>query len=392
MPAKTYSIGPGAIADPGTQGGPAFNLSKPEWIAIQNYVNDGLSLPTTINQFRNQLGSGAPADLSDFNKLIAAYVAVNQHCTGWRTSIFPNTVALAMDVAEYGLETVPVYYPAMVEEADAVATSLGNNTAAVTALETILGYLQQTVSGYAAKAKANSDAIKLFAEQMQADQNSLVGAPAAPGLQQYYSAKYGQTSAEVAQFNQQLVGYRLALSGDQAEYRHDCIVAATSPSYSWVWPFGTIAAAVVAGEYGHKAVEAMNRMQDDQNNIARTSAQLAADANLISALTLATGGIGNISAALADALPAVQKIQGVWQGISDDIAAIVTMIGTDIMQVPPIIMNLGIGEAITAWSNVAHAANTYRLNAYVASSGGALASMEAWKVRNLIASPKNRAA
>ena len=59
-------------------------------------------------------------------------------------------------------------------------------------------------------------------------------------------------------------------------------------------------------------------------------------------------GIGNISTALANALPAVQKIQGVWQGMSDDIAAIVTMIDKDIRQVPPVIMNLGVSEAVTA--------------------------------------------
>ncbi len=391
MAANNPSIGPGDIANPGTEGGPGFTMSKPEWIAIQNYVNDGLSLPTTIDQFRNQLGSGAPADLSDFNKLIVAYDSVNQHCSTWQTSTFPNTVSLASDIYEYGANKVPVYYPAIVEEANVLSTN-PNDPGAKEALAAILGDLQQTAGGYAAKAKASSDAIKLFAEQMTADQNTLVGTPVAPGLQQYYTDKYGKTSAEVAQFNQELVGYRLALAGDQAEYRHDCIVAETTPTYAWIWPFGTIAAAVVAGEYGHKAVEALGRINDDEANIARISAALAADANLISALTLATGGIANIATALAAALPAVQKIQGVWQGMSDDIAAIVKMIDTDIRKVPPIIMSLGVDEAVTAWSNVAQAANVYRVNAYVTTAGGAVASMQAWKVRRLMASPKNKAA
>ena len=176
MAANTPSIGPGAIADPGTQGGPAFNLSKPEWIAIQNYVTDGLSLPITLYQFRNQLGSGAPADLSDFNQLITAYGAVHEHCNSWQTSIFPNTVALASDIFEYGNNKVPVYYPAIVEEANVLTTDPGN-TAAAAALAAILGYLQQTASGYAAKAKASSDAIKLFSEAMQSDQKRRWSAP-----------------------------------------------------------------------------------------------------------------------------------------------------------------------------------------------------------------------
>ena len=78
--------------------------------------------------------------------------------------------------------------------------------------------------------------------------------------------------------------------------------------------------------------------------------------------------------------------------MSDDIAAIVTMIDKDIGRFRPVIMNLGVSEAVTAWSNVAQAANAYRVNAYVTTSGGALAGMEAWKVRNLMASPKNKAA
>jgi hypothetical protein len=223
---------------------------------------------------------------------------------------------------------------------------------------------------------------------MQADQNTLVGTTAAPGLQKYYTDKYGATSAEVTLYTQQLAGWRLALTGDQAEYRQDVIIASTTPTYVWIFPEGTIAAAIVAGIYGHKAVEKLDDIKTDQDNIDRLTADLAADANLINAINMATSGIDGISTALAAALPVVQKIQGIWQGISDDIASIASLINTDIRQVPPIIMNLGVSEATTAWYKVGQAANAYRTNAYVTTSGGAAASMEAWKLRTLIASPR----
>ena len=80
-------------------------------------------------------------------------------------------------------------------------------------------------------------------------------------------------------------------------------------------PEGTIAAAIVAGIYGHKAVEKLDDIKNDQDNIDRLTADLAADANMINAINLATYGITGISTALAAALPVVQKIQGIWQGI-----------------------------------------------------------------------------
>ena len=114
MPAKTYSIGPGDMAIPGTPGGPGFSMLKPEWIAIQNYVNDGLSLPITTDQFKASLGSGAPSDMSDFNQLIAAYVTLNGHCTTWQTTTYPNTVSLASDIYDYGTNKVRFPAPAIV--------------------------------------------------------------------------------------------------------------------------------------------------------------------------------------------------------------------------------------------------------------------------------------
>lgn len=384
---QTYSIAPGAIATAGTNGGPNFILSKTEWLAIQTYVNDALSLPTTIDQFRNSLGSGAPADLSDFTQLITAYATLNGHCKTWQTTTYPTTVSLASDIYEYGTNKVPVYYPAILTEAK-ILVSDPTNADAIAALKAILDNLQGTASGYQTKAKAAADAIQAFANDTTADESTLIGPKGDAGLQKYYTDKYGSASAQVTQYTNELNGYKLSLAGDQAEYRHDVIVASTSPTYAWVWPFGTIAAAIVAGIYGHKAVEALDRIANDQKQINALEADLAADANLINAINMATGGISGITTALQAALPVVQKIQGIWQGISDDIAAIAKLIDTDIRQVPPIIMNLGVSEAVTAWYNVAQAANQYRVNAYITTSGGPTASVEAWKVRNLIASRK----
>ena len=136
-------------------------MSKPEWLAIQTYVNDGLSLPITMDQFKASLGSGAPLDMSDFNQLIAAYVTLNGHCTTWQTTTYPYTVSLASDIYDYGTNKVPVYYPAILTEANKLVAYFDDQQAAA-ALAAILDNLQKTASGYSTKAKKASDDVKTF--------------------------------------------------------------------------------------------------------------------------------------------------------------------------------------------------------------------------------------
>ncbi|HEU5003916.1 MAG TPA: alpha-xenorhabdolysin family binary toxin subunit A [Actinomycetota bacterium] len=384
------SIAPGAIAVPGTEGGPGFALSKPEWIAVQTFVTNGLALPTNDTEFRNSLGAGAPSSLADFQRLITCYQSIYGHCTTWQGDTFPKSVTLASEVYEYGTSKAPVFYPPILKEADILSKNPGDD-GAKEALKAILDNLSQTAGGYATRAADVQKDIQAFADGTAADQTTLIGPDGQGGLLKYYNDKYGSASAEVEALTKDIAAQRIVLQSANDEYDHDVIVAATTPTYAWVWPIGTIAAAVVAGIYGDKAVKARERAQAAQGKIDTLTDQLTADANLMTAIHSATFGLTSISGNIAAALPVIQKIQGVWGGIADDLKAIVRLIDVDIRQVPPIIMGLGVDEAMKAWFNVAQAANAYRLNAYVTEQPGA-ESMALWKVRTQLSSARLRAA
>ncbi|MDQ2837089.1 MAG: alpha-xenorhabdolysin family binary toxin subunit A [Actinomycetota bacterium] len=384
---STLSIGPSTIADPGTDGGPAFTLSGTEWVAIQTYVTDALALPTTDQAFRNSLGSGAPADLSDFTKLIDAYAGINTHVTNWEKNIYPATVALASDVYQYGTNKAPVFYPPILKEADILEKN-PDDQHAKDALKAILDNLKADAQSRADKAAVVASQIQDFAGETQADKSILIGPNGDAGLVKYYDDKYGSTSQEVMDLTKEIDAQRLILKAADDEYNHDVVVAATSPTYAWIWPVGTIAAAVVAGIYGDKAVKALDRARAAQAKINTLTDKLTADANMLVAIHSAEIGMNTIVGRLSAALPVIQKIQGVWGGMSADLAAISSMIDTDIRNVPPIIMSLGVDESITAWHNVALAANNYRVNAYVTQQGGAAQSMAAWKVQNQFSSAR----
>ncbi len=62
----------------------------------------------------------------------------------------------------------------------------------------------------------------------------------------------------------------------RAEYDHYVIVASTTPTYAWVWPFGPIAATIVAGIYGDKAVKKLKELEEAIDKAAK--AHVAANA------------------------------------------------------------------------------------------------------------------
>jgi len=386
MSAQLYNIAPDAIADPGTAGGPGFTLSRPEWIAIQAYSTDALALPTTADAFRKSLGAGAPTDLSDFDRLIEAYGAVHAHVTTWTTTTFPASVALAGDVYQYGTVKAPVYYPRILDEAKILERD-PNDEQAKAALKAMLDNLKRDADDKSDRARKVSVDIAQFASDSELDKVTLVGADGKSGLVKYYDTKYGSTSAEVKKLTDDIAEQKSILKSANDEYDHDVVVAATSPTYAWVWPLGTIAAAVVAGVYGKRATDALDRARAAQGKIDILADKLAADANLLVAIHNAEVGAGNIVRGLTETLPVIQKIQGVWGGIAADLGAISKLVDDDIRNVPPIIMDLGIDEAIKAWHQVAQRADAYRVNAYIKEQPGRY-SMAAWKLGNQVSSAR----
>jgi hypothetical protein len=360
-----YNIGPGALvkSNPAPNENP-FLLSSAEWLAIQVYVNDAISLPTNTDAFQKSLGPGAPPiNTTDFAPLIACYSTINSHCTDWQNTTFPASVNLAGDVVAYA-QKAPIYYGAINTEAQKLVTN-PNDTQAQAALTAIINNLAAQAATYQNNAQHVADLVKTFADQTSADKVALIGTDGASGLVKTYTDKYGSTSDAVKSLTDQINGLNTLLVADTKEYNHDVIVASTSPTYAWIWPIGTIAAAIVAGIYGDKAMKALDRIHKDQDQIATLSAELQADANLMINLTRANKGITQITTEITNALPVIQKIQGIWGAIATDLTNIGNIIKNDIQQALPIIMSLGVDEAITAWQKLGTEADAYRVNAYI---------------------------
>lgn len=359
------AFSPGDIATPGTtkgaKNGPEYLLAKSEWAAIQAYVNNALVLPVTDAQFRVSIGAPSDFKLDDFQKLINCYQDINGHAKNWQDVVFPATLNLASSVYQYGTQKVPVYYPAITQVADQLAADPCSDMLK-NKLKALIQNVRDSAQGYADDAKRVFGQVSDFANATLHDRDRLVGPD---GLEVYYEKKYGTTSSKVKELTDQIKAETAIARGAMDEYNKDVTIAATTPTYAWIFPFGTIASAVVAGVYGSRATDALKRAREAQKMIDTLSKDLQLNANLVNYLHFATASIAQISEKLMAALPYIQTLQGAWGAMADDLGSILEIIDKDITKVPPIIASIGVNEACLAWASVAAAADAYRKNAYI---------------------------
>lgn len=354
------NIGPGDLQTGATS---PFLLSSADWYSIQTYVFDALQLPTTLEGLRTYVKAEASFDMTPFQPLVDAYTLMNAHCKSWQDTTFPASVSLADDIVHYNTK-VPIYYGAINTIAQKLVTN-PNDQQAQAQLVAVLNNLSQQATTYQQNAQHVSELITQFSVDSANDQNTLGGTDGTGGLVKKYNDEYGAQSDQVKELQKQLAAQRLSLKAANDAYDHDMVVAATTPTYGWIWPIGTIAAAIVAGIYGKKATDDLANARAAQDQINTLGGEIARDANLMNAITFAEQGMGAILQALTRALPVIKKIQGAWGAISSDLSNVSTIITNDIQKAMPILMSLGVDEAISQWQTLSDEANGYRVNAYV---------------------------
>jgi hypothetical protein len=305
---------------------------------------------------------------------------MHKSSTAWRDTTFPATVKLASSIYDYGNNKAPVYYRPILPLAERLDAN-PDDAVAKSKLKGILDVLEKQARDLSKEAEETRKQVAAFADASQADYNTLV-VNNEGGLYTRYEKKYGSQSDEVVRLTKEIADQRVILQQANAEYDHNVVVASTTPTYAWIIPQGLIAAVIVAGVFGDRATKALQRSRAAQAKIDSLTDTRQASANLMTSLQLANASILNISSNLKVALPIIQRIQGVWGAMADDLGSIIKLIDINIRKALPVVMDLGVESAIKSWGAVAQAADTYRKNAFVQVPPAA--SMEAWRVNRML--------
>jgi hypothetical protein len=332
-------------------------MSTSDLLDVQRYCDAATYLPQTTDDLVKQLDISA-SDAAQFQDMLDAYKVMSDHCQDFKMNTFKQMPLLADDVANYGLKAVSTYYPAL----NMVIAKWQDGTMAPDLAKAkfvaILATLKQEVVDNASKASAMQAKVAAFTDQTKKDQDVLTP------IKAKYDAKYDGEGGLIAQLKTQIQGDSDQIDYWNKEYQKDVTIACTSATYAWIFPEGTIAAAVVAGVYGKKATDALDQVHHFQDDLAAATAQEQVDITLMADLHIASKSIGGILDALEGALAVLVRMEGIWNTLAGDITAIGATLdaaGGDAV----IIKDLDIDAAIEQWNVVVTEAKNYSVNAFV---------------------------
>lgn len=349
----------GLIDDDDAESG--FMLAQSEWLTLQRYINEALALPTNAEQLRRELMMQADEPVTPFGELISTYATINQNCTTWRDITFPSTVNLADAIVQYTTK-VPIYYKALRDVMIQIRRKKGlDDTELRAEAHDMLDELAADATTYADQAQHVKEQIVAFSHATKADQTAL------KQLDTTMSRYIGNLDQRILDINNRLTQLRQEIDQYNKDYEKSVVVATTTLTYAWVFPIGLIAGAIVAGVYGDAAAKLKQRIDQarDENN--QLSGELRTKSRLKDLTNRADQRVDQIQALLSPALVVIQKIEGGWRALANDLNSVKNDVATieQSLFAEQLVSPSFVTVVVSKWKALAKNADAYRLNAFI---------------------------
>jgi len=353
----------------------AYALDHPEIAKLVDYLWTGILLDTKKIDYLRTIGIATLPD--ELNKpiddLILQYIEIQGHCSTFKNVTFPLIVSIASQVHEYAIlaggKDDSSFYKIIIDAGEqlvALKKDPSKNEAAIKSLAQDIKDTVDYMVGYIAPLKKAAgdakQALILFETICKTDQKNLESAQAPLRTR---IEGIGGKGGELEMLQANLEEKRKELKDDQDAYDKDYVIAMTSLAYAWIWPIGTIAAAIVAGVYGAKAAEMEASISAVKDLITADNDKIALDNALVADMGLISKSIDTIIEAIGSAIQALGYLESGWQIIEDDLQSCATVTKNISFAAAPILRTRTAGAVITAWNGVATAVEKYRNKAYV---------------------------
>lgn len=385
----SFNAGTGSFTQTNSKGSQVFTMSSASWLALQTYLHNTASLPTTLTALRGKMNhtsssgssstsstssntsGGAPTDMSDFQKLVDLYANMHAQSADFTGSLYPSVVSLASDVYHYA-EAVPEYYAGLQELIKQLSATPAPTGEALKTIQTnliaVLDQLADKIQPFITRAGTVKNDLNKFVSTLNGYLTTLgsnAPSPDGSGYWKYYHTEYGSNSAQVKKLTANIATQSANLHQYQAEYNHDVVVAATTPTYGWFYPFGTLAAVVTASVYGARATKAKHEIEATTTLIQSLTAEEQADANLMNDLNLVTTQVEQVHSAGETAISILEGMEGNWSAIASDLSNLSNLLKTDFEGTCGFLLQLDLNTAINDWKNLQREADVYRTNAFI---------------------------
>ncbi|OBZ77114.1 Pesticidal crystal protein cry6Aa [Grifola frondosa] len=345
-----------------------YVLRREDIYSLMKYVWTGVLLPTTMEDYKTRLALsdyGYNKLSSDLSSLIDAYKVTQGQCKEFKDTTYPSIVVLADGVYNYaqnaGGGEADSYYANifkfitdLAKETDPQkqADLKKNINTLVDTQVAAIGTLQQNAANVV-------QSLKTFEENTKKSQDNLKTRHAD------VEAKLTSANGEITTLQAKIDTQVNEIRQDDEEYEHDVIVAATSATYAWVPFVGTISAIVVAGIYGHKAVEMKATIDALKDLVTNEREELAGDVKLVADMKVIDHDLGDFISLIQPAIVAIEGMIGIWDAIANDLKSLQTLADNDVRKASAALANIVWSKVIRRWNTLGEAVDSYRKMAYV---------------------------
>jgi hypothetical protein len=344
---------PGALTDSDDE----FVIKSEDWYAVQRYVSSSLGLPDNEADLRILLRLKDSDSFEPFVRMASTFATTRSHAKNWDSEIMPQLVQLAVDTYNYA-DRANVYYGPLEDAIDALIEN-EDDAKAKKMVTDLLKDLANRAQTYMTRSTEAIAQLENFSGVLKQDASDI------GNLYKHYESQYGEESEALSSLQKQINEQVELMKQLNSDYEKYVQAAATTPTYAWVFPFGTIAAGTVAGVYGDKAVRTLAAIQELQSKIDALGKKATLYSRLITTVGLARDSSKSIADDVNAALPAIQKIQGHWASMHGDITEIVNLLNQDVSEAIPLLLNLDVAIAKGKWVVLGKQARGYVRNAYI---------------------------
>ncbi|KAB8268284.1 hypothetical protein BDV30DRAFT_245885 [Aspergillus minisclerotigenes] len=352
-----------------------FVLSHPKMVSLMQYVYAGALLPTTTQNYCNRMQieeNGIPSDVKEaMSNVLVTYSRINTECTGFSQKTWPDMVTLAGRISDYCEEACGkgdingAFYVQLLKLIGQYNDLKKNNADKKqidekgSDVKDYVGEFKDKLKGLSEQSTKMRDALNAFKGKCSTNQQDLDSE--AGKVQKMLTDKNGA----IAKIRDEIKKAQNDLKAAQEEYKHDVIVASTTPAYAWCTIFGFIAAITTASIYGSKAVAMRKAIERIEALIKKDEEILKADVAIDGDLTRMKADLQTIIDLIGPAIEILGSLITVWQQMSDHLDSISNQIdlGNTIRGVA--LEQSKLNNVVKGWKEMQEKVDTFRNTAYI---------------------------
>lgn len=365
-------------------GGNSILTLKAVWNYLQVYSTWCERLPNNESTLNTVLDITDPGSYDFYQAMLTAYQSTSTAGNYFLNTVFPNVIGLGNDLLNFATTAGQSakeggIFSTIKQQMDAITpttTSAEANNIIQTNVLPLLQALQQMADQNATDASNVTSQLSTYKSDLQTAQSQLQTVD----TQISNDASVSQTEINKLEGGADVMGSLAQLEAlkksEQAAYQEDVTIASTTPTYAWVCygpiPVGLIAAAVVAGVYGARAIEMLKLVHATEDQLATAQQQLQTSIAVHAVQSTAKTGVDSAVSYTAQAITQTTTLQNNWNTVSSNLTAIQSELnnttfghGSDKLAYSKIIINVWLNEATTKWNNMIPLVNALMQNPYI---------------------------